>query len=37
MGHGVEISKTPIDFAPQVLLRTGTFPPLTLGLLLLQG
>ena len=33
----VEYWNTPIDFAPQLLLRAEAFPPLTLVLLLLQG
>ena len=31
------ITETVIGFAPQLLLRAESFPPLTLGLLLLQG
>ena len=36
-GIGLKLPKAPIDFAPQLLLRAEPFPPLTLGLLLLQG
>jgi hypothetical protein len=37
IGWNFELRITPINFAPQHLLRAEPFPPLTLGLLTLRG